>query len=162
MWVVCRSADTASSIRWCHTAHMTDSPVPPPPSQPGPDTGHNPIGKPRSVGLTILVTIVTFGFWTWIWSYWNGEELKNYRRDGLGGVAYQFLTILITPVNKLLMANQVEKMYLDAGEEPRITTMWGLWFLLPLIGNIIWYVRIQNAINEFWQARGRSTSPGLA
>jgi len=29
-------------------------------------------------------------------------------------------------------------------------------------GNIIWYVRIQNAINEFWQARGGTTSPGLA
>jgi hypothetical protein len=52
-------------------------------------------------------------------------------------------------------------MYGDAGEDPPITTMWGLWFLLPLIGNIIWYVGIQNAINKFWQARGGSTSPGL-
>ncbi len=59
-------------------------------------------------------------------------------------------------------ANEVEKMYGEAGEPPRITTMWGLWFLLPLIGQIIWYVRIQNALNEFWQARGGSTSPGLA
>jgi hypothetical protein len=61
-----------------------------------------------------------------------------------------------------LMANEVEQMYREAGEEPKITTLWGLWFLLPLIGNIIWYVRIQNAINEFWQARGGTTSPGLA
>ena len=57
---------------------------------------------------------------------------------------------------------EVEKLYMDAGDQPRITTLWGLWFLLPLIGNIIWYVRIQNAINEFWQARGGTTSPGLA
>jgi hypothetical protein len=108
------------------------------------------------------VTVVTFGFWTWIWSYWNGEELKNYRRDGVGGVAFLLFTIFISPVTMFLMANEVERMYTDAGEEPRITTLWGLWFLLPLIGNIIWYVRIQNAINEFWQARGGSTSPGLA
>jgi hypothetical protein len=108
------------------------------------------------------VTIVTFGLWTWLWSYWNGEELKNYRRDGLGGVGYLLLTIFISPVTMLLMANEVEKLYVEAGEQPRITTLWGLWFLLPLIGNIIWYVRIQHAINEFWQARGGTTSPGLA
>jgi hypothetical protein len=138
---------------------MTNSAAPPPPTQGDSWADRGPIGKPRSVGLTILVT---FGFWTWIWSYWNGEELKSYRRDGLGGVAFLLFTIFISPVTMFLMANEVEKLYVDAGEEPRITTMWGLWFLLPLIGNIIWYVRIQNAINEYWQARGGTTSPGLA
>jgi len=141
---------------------MTDSAVPPPPEQPATESAHGPIGTPRSVGLTILVTVVTFGFWRWIWSYWNGEELKNYRRDGVGGVAFLLFTIFIYPVTYFLMASEVEKMYRDAGEEPRITTMWGFWFLLPLIGDIIWYVRMQNALNEFWQARGGSTSPGLA
>ena len=141
---------------------MTDQPVPPPREQAPPEPDRGPIGKPRSVGLTILVTIVTFGFWTLFWSYWNGEELKGYRRDGLGGVVFLLFTIFISPLTMFLMANEVEKMYLDAGEQPRITTLWGLWFLLPLIGNIIWYVRIQNAINEFWQARGGTTTPGLA
>ena len=156
------SARWASLVRWCHTGQMTDSSVPPPPTQPAPDAGGRPIGKPRSVGLTILISIVTLGVWTWVWSYMNGEELKNYRRDGLGGVAYLVITIFISPVTMFLMADEVEKLYLDAGEEPRITAIWGLWFLLPLIGNIIWYVRIQNAINEYWQARGGTTSPGLA
>ena len=122
---------------------------------------HGPIGTPRSVGLTILVTIVTLGFWQWLWSYWNGEELKAYRPVGLGGVFYLLFTIFFYPLTMFLMASEVEQMYEEAGEKPRITTMWGLWFLLPLIGNIIWYVRIQNAINEFWQARGASMSPGL-
>lgn len=92
----------------------------------------------------------------------NGEEPKTYRRDGLGGVALLLLTIVISPVTLFAMANEVEQLYLDEGEQPRITTIWGFWFLLPLIGNIIWYVRIQNAINEFWQARGGTTSAGLA
>lgn len=123
---------------------------------------HGPIGQPRSTGLTILVTIVTFGVWALVWSYWNGEELKKYRNDGLGGVAYLLLTVVFAPVTMFLMASEVEKLYTEAGERPRITTLWGLWFLLPLIGNIIWYVQIQQAINEFWQARGGTTSPGLA
>ncbi len=141
---------------------MTESSLPPFPAQPVSEGDRGPIGMPRSVGLTILVTIVTLGIWTLVWSYWNGEELKNYRRDGLGGVAYLLFTMFISPVTMFLMASEVEKLYLDAGEQPRITTLWGLWFLLPLIGNIIWYVRIQYAINEFWQARGGTMSPGLA
>jgi hypothetical protein len=141
---------------------MTEPAAPPPTEQPGSESSDDPIGTPRSVGLTILVTIVTFGIWTWVWSYMNGEELRNYRRDGLGGVAYLLLTIIFYPITMFLMANEVENLYLDAGEQPRITTLWGLWFLLPLIGQIVWYVRIQHAINEFWQARGATTSPGLA
>jgi hypothetical protein len=130
----------------------------PPESPPG---ARAPIGRPRSVGLTILVSVVTLGIWTWVWSYWNGEELKTYRREGLGGVAYLLLTIFISPVTMFLLAGEVERLYTQEGEQPRITAMWGLWFLLPLIGNIIWYVRIQRAINEFWQARGGTPSPGL-
>ena len=150
------------SIRWCHTGHISDPSVPPPPAQPAPEAARGPIGKPRSVGLTILVTIVTLGIWAWVWSYWNGEEIKNYRRDGLGGVAYLLITVFISPVTMFLMASEVEQQYMGEGEQPRITTLWGLWFLLPLIGNIIWYVRIQRAINEFWQDRGGTTNPGLA
>jgi hypothetical protein len=136
---------------------MTDSPSPQPAS--GPERG--PIGKPRSVGMTILVSIVTLGIWTWVWSYSNGEELKNYRRQGLGGVAYLLITIFISPVTMFLLANEVENLYVEENEQPPITTLWGLWFLLPLIGNIIWYVGIQGAINRFWQARGATSTPGL-
>ena len=143
----------------CNTAAMTDE------TTPTTAAGHPlrpaQIGTPRSVGLTILVSIVTFGIWTIVWSYQNGEEFKEYRPVGIGGVAYLLLTLFIMPVTMFLMANEVESMYKEAGEEPKITTLWGLWFLLPLIGHIIWYVRMQNAINSFWQARGATTSPGL-
>jgi hypothetical protein len=129
------------------------------PTQSPPD--HGPIGTPRSVPLTILLAIVTLSIWTWIWSYWNGEELKAYRRDGLGGLFYTLFTIFFVPITMFLMANEVEKMYQEAGERPKITTLWGLWFLLPFIGQIVWYIGIQNAINEFWQARGATMSPGV-
>ncbi|RPI23629.1 MAG: DUF4234 domain-containing protein [Actinobacteria bacterium] len=124
-----------------------------------PDRG--PIGKPRSIGLTILLAIVTLGIWTWVWSYWNGEELKSYRKQGLGGVVYLIFTIFISPVTMFVLANEVENLYVEEGEHPPVTTLWGLWFLLPLIGNIIWYVGVQGAINRFWQARGGSATPGL-
>lgn len=135
------------------------TPPPPPVGAPAQPTG--PIGKQRSIGLVILLTIVTFGIWTIVWSYQNGDEIKRHARTGLGGVAYLFITILISPVTMFLMASEVEKLYRREGKEPPITTIWGLWFLLPLIGNLIWYVRIQQAINDYWAAHGANEKPGL-
>jgi hypothetical protein len=48
------------------------------------------------------------------------------------------------------LANEVEQMYREDGQEPPITTLWGLWFLLPIIGSFVWYLRMQRSLNEFW------------
>ena len=120
-----------------------------------------PVGKPRSAFLVILLTIVTLGIWTIVWSYQNGEELKQHARTGLGGVAYLFITLLLSPVTMFLMASEVEQLYRREGKEPPITTIWGLWFLLPIIGNFIWYLRIQRSINDYWTDHGSTVSPGL-
>lgn len=108
------------------------------------------VGKPRSAFVVILLTIITLGIWAVVWSFQNGEELKRHERTGIGGVGYLFITLLISPVTMFLMASEVEQMYRSEGKEPPITTIWGLWFLLPLIGNLIWYVRIQKSLNDFW------------
>lgn len=120
-----------------------------------------PVGKPRSPLLVILLTIVTFGIWTIVWSYQNGDELKRHSDKGLGGVAYLFITLLISPVTMFLLASEVEQLYRREGKEPPITAIWGLWFLLPIIGNFIWYFRIQKSINEYWTAHGATVQPGL-
>lgn len=31
----------------------------------------------------------------------------------------------------------------------------GLWFLLPLIGALIWFFKVQGALNEFWTSNAR-------
>lgn len=84
---------------------VSDEPVQPLPLVPVDGSVRGPVGTPRSVGLTILVSIVTLGIWTLPWSYWTGNELKAYRRDGLGGVAYLVITFLISPVTMFLLAN---------------------------------------------------------
>jgi hypothetical protein len=126
-----------------------------------PTTGSRSIGKGRSGGLTVLVTIVTFGIWALVWSFKNGEEIKGYRGDGIGGVLYLILTLLFWPVTMFLMGDEVEKMYIAEGETSPINALWGLWFLLPLIGPFIWYFRIQDALNDFWAARGADRPSGL-
>jgi Domain of unknown function (DUF4234) len=141
---------------------MSDMPPPPsPPPPPTPSTAVLAVGKRRSIGLVIVLTIVTFGIWTLVWSFQNGSELKRRDGTGLGGGLYLVLTLLLAPATMFLMAHEVEMLYRNEGKQPPITTIWGLWFLLPIIGNIIWYVRIQRSINEFWTAHGATNAPGL-
>ena len=126
-----------------------------------PTTTSTPLGKPRSPLLVILLSIVTFGIWSIVWAFQNGEELKRRRGSGIGGVGYLFITLFIGPVTMFLMASEVEQLYRSEGKEPRITTIWGLWFLLPVVCNLIWYLRIQSALNEYWISHGSTVSPGL-
>ncbi|MFN3258838.1 MAG: DUF4234 domain-containing protein [Ilumatobacter sp.] len=145
---------------------MTDMPPPPmtPPPPPASAMGgvqQGPVGKRRSIGLVILLSIVTFGIWIIVWSYQNGDEIKRFSGNGIGGIGYLFITLLLSPITMFLLAGEVEQMYRKEGKEPPITTIWGLWFLLPVIGNIIWYVRIQNAINDHWTAHGQTNKPSL-
>jgi hypothetical protein len=42
---------------------------------------------------------------------------------------------------------------LDGGHSPvRGTT--GLWILLPLVGHIVWFVKVQRALNAYWVSKG--------
>lgn len=142
----------------------------PPPSAPDPSVpatpwqgtpATRPLGKRRSPGLVILLTIVTCGVWAVVWAYQNGDELQRFSGKGLGGVVHLIVTILLSPVTMFTLANEVEVLYRDDGQEPPITTLWGLWFLLPIIGNLVWYLRIQEAINDYWTAHGQTNDPGL-
>ena len=98
--------------------------------------------------------IVTLGVWGFIWAYRTGEDLKKYNGDGLGGVLNLVIYLVISPVLMFTIANEIQKMYERDGRQSPVTTLWGLWFLLPLIGNIIWYLKVQSALNEFWLSKG--------
>ena len=30
----------------------------------------------------------------------------------------------------------------------------GLWFLLPIIGSFVWFIRVQGQLNDYWRSRG--------
>src|SRR5215216_943338 len=101
------------------------------------------VGGPfYSTGLVILLTIVTLGIWAILWTYRTSEDLKRYNGDGLGGAFGVVLWIFISPVVMFTMPNEIENMYERDGRASPVTALWGLWFLLPLIGHIIWYVRV--------------------
>jgi len=105
-------------------------------------------------GLTILLMIVTCGIWGVFWTYRTNEDLKKYNGDGLGGVLALVIYLLLSVVLMFTIPNEVKNMYERDGRESPVSAIWGLWFLLPIIGHIIWYLKVQNALNDFWRSKG--------
>jgi hypothetical protein len=116
-----------------------------------------PVGETRSVGLSILWFILTLGFYSWYWVFKTQEEVKRYSGNGVGGVLGLVILILIAPVTYFIVPSEVRYMYedIDGGQSP-VRGVTGLWFLLPLVGSIIWFVKVQGALNRYWESKGAS------
>jgi hypothetical protein len=114
-----------------------------------------PVGETRSIPLSILWAILTIGIYCAIWTYKTQEEVKRYSGNGVGGVLGLVIYLLISPVTFFIVPSEIRYMYedLDGGTSPvRGTT--GLWFLLPLLGPLIWFVKVQGALNRYWESKG--------
>jgi hypothetical protein len=101
---------------------------------------------------------VTLGIWAFLWTYRTSEDLKRYNADGLGGVLAIVILLLVSPVLMFTIPNEIKNMYERDGRQSPVSAIWGLWFLLPLIGNIVWYVKVQRALNDFWSSKGARSS----
>jgi hypothetical protein len=114
-----------------------------------------PLGTPTNIGMQILLTIVTLGIWALVWTYRQYKQFKDYSGEGLGGGLGLILAIVIGVVTFFLIPMEIENnLYKKDGLESPVSPLVGLWFLLPIVGGIIWYVKVQHAINDFWASKG--------
>ena len=121
-----------------------------------------PLGNRRGVGFGILMVIVTLGFYSWYWVFKTQEEMKQHTGDGLGGVLGLVIWILLGAVSAFVIPSEVGKMYRKDGREPPITGWTGLWlfpFGVFLIPAIVWFVKVQGALNQYWESKGSAASP---
>jgi len=101
-----------------------------------------------------LWAILTLGIYTLIWTYKTQDEIKRYSGNGVGGVLGLVIYILISPVTYFLVPSETRYMYEDLdGERSPVRGIYGLWFLLPLIGSLIWFIQVQGALNRYWESR---------
>jgi hypothetical protein len=114
-----------------------------------------PVGNTRSIGLSILWAILTLGIYTFVWTYKTHEEIKRYSGNGVGGVIGLVIYFLISPVTFFVVPSEIRYLYeeLDGRPSP-VRGVTGLWFLLPLLGTIVWFVKTQGALNRYWQSKG--------
>jgi hypothetical protein len=120
-----------------------------------------PLGRERGVAFVIVMTIVTLGIYGLYWDYKTYEEMKQHTGDGLGGVVGLVIGIVIAIVNFFVIPSEVGKMYKSDGQTAPVSGWLGLWVLLPLIGVIVWYVKVQGALNRYWQGK-REGAPAAA
>jgi hypothetical protein len=116
-----------------------------------------PVGETRSIGLSILWFILTLGIYSFYWVYKTHEEIKRYSGNGIGGVLGLVIWLLISPVTFFVVPSEVRWMYEDLdGQTSPVRGITGLWFLLPILGSLIWFVQVQGALNRYWESKGAS------
>jgi hypothetical protein len=116
--------------------------------------GPGPIGQVRGTGKSILLAIVTFGIYEIVWFYKVHDEMKRHTGRGLGGVVALILTIFVGFVMPFFTAGEVGQMQELAGRQKTVEGITGLWILLPIAGPIVWFVKTNGALNEYWKSMG--------
>ena len=119
-----------------------------------------PIGQIRSTGTCVLLSIVTLGIYTWVWYYKTHEEMKQHSGQGIGGALALVLAIFVGPAMPFVTSHEVGGLYERGGRERPVTAMTGLWAILLgwlfLIGLIVWFVKTNSALNDYWRSVGAS------
>lgn len=129
------------------------------PAQPGTQAGNAigaPAGKPRSIGVCILLAIVTLGIYSLVWTFKTYSELKRQTGSGLGGGLGLVLGIFVAPATYFVVPAEVRNAVQRGGQQSRVSAKTGFWLLLPLLGAIVWFVKVQGQLNDYWRSLGAS------
>lgn len=120
-----------------------------------PQKPSGPLGRPRGIGFGIFISIVTFFIYFYWWSYATFEELKNHRNgQGIGGLIALILMFVGGSIAIPFFAgSEVGNMYAEDGQPKPVTGQTGFWILLPIAGAIIWFVKVQGALNRYWESK---------
>ena len=112
-----------------------------------------PVGQHRGPWFVALIGLVTLGIYLIYWAYKTGDEIKRYSGEGLGGVLWLVIWLVIGIVMCFELPSEVGKMYKADGQEAPFSGWIGLWVLLPIVGGIVWFVKVQGALNRYWEGK---------
>jgi hypothetical protein len=134
---------------------MTSTAVPPPPPA---TAGWGPKGKVRSPAAVIIFSIITLGIYYIVWLYKVFKENKDFSGSGMGGGGALLLAILGWITGGLLwivfwfvLPSEIGLIEERLGHGKRVRGVTGFWNLIPLVGFIIWVVKVQGAMNRLYE-----------
>jgi len=125
-------------------------------TQPG---NSGPLGQPRGIGFGILMFIITISIYGFYWVFKTQEEVKLHSDQGVGGVLGLVIYIVVQPVTWFLIPSEVGKLYRQDGREAPFSGWTGLWLLLPIVGAFVWFIKIQGALNRYWESKAEAAAP---
>ena len=106
--------------------------------------------KVREPAAVVIFSIITLGIYFLYWTYQVFRELKEHTGEGIGPIIALVIGIVISPVNWFVLPSEIGNMYAASGKEKPVSGPTGFWNLIPLVGWIIWVVKVQNALNRAW------------
>jgi hypothetical protein len=115
------------------------------------------VGEIRSTGTCILLYIVTFGIYGLYWYYKVHEDMKRHSGTGLGGGLALVLAFFIGFVMPFITASEIGELYERRGQEKPVSGATGLWVIpgfLIIVGPIVWFVKVNGALNDYWRSLG--------
>ena len=118
-----------------------------------------PLGQQRGIGFAILMAIITFGIYSLYWVFKTQDEVKEHSGQGVGGVLGLVIWIVVGIVSWFLIPSEVGKMYRQDGREAPFSGWTGLWLLLPIIGAFVWFIKVQGALNQYWESKPAASAP---
>ena len=83
--------------------------------------------------------------------------MKRHSGEGLGGVLALVLSIFVGICSPYLLSHEVGGLYERRGQRKPVSALTGLWVfpgIFILVGPIIWFVKSNNALNEYWRSLG--------
>jgi len=125
-------------------------------------TNTGPLGQERGVAFVILISIVTLGIYYLYWVFKSQEEIKQHSNQGVGGVLGLVIALVIGVVTAFLLPSEIGKMYEQDGKARPVNGWTGLWAtlgILILIGPFVWFVKVQRALNNYWQQKRMEAPP---
>ena len=125
-------------------------PVPHPPSR-------GPVGQVRSTGLGIFLFFITLGIYSWYWYFVTHDDMKRHSGEGLGGGLALVIAVVVGVASPFLTGDEVGKLYQRAGRHAPVSALTGLWVMpgiLLIFLPIVWFVKTNGALNEYWRSMG--------
>ena len=112
-----------------------------------------PVGQHRGPWFVALIGLVTLGIYLIYWAYKSGDEIKRYSGEGLGGVLWLVIWVVIGIVMWFVAPSEVGKLYSREGQTAPVSGKTGFWLFLPLVGYFVWVIKVQGALNRFWASK---------
>jgi len=111
-----------------------------------------PVGKIRNPWAVVGLTLITLGIYRIYWEYRSFKDLKEFSGEGIGPGWGLVFAILVAIVNSFVLPSEIGRIEQAENKLDPVSGATGFWVILPLVGWIVWTVKVQNSLNDVWQS----------